>query len=327
MKENFLQRMLWVLGAAALGPFAAALCVFLQPMKAAVSFDSATPFYLLRPPVELSDLLCASLLLAVFIGAVPVRWGDKLLRVGACALSAGLPAGNLFLLLPAFFLILCSVFELLRKTWFGRRKWGKILVWGLFFLLCLENAMAVRVAIWRGRLANHPDEISASFRGETWYSKPLDSFLLSTLLPAGCKLEDVRWITGGLPLRKWLKQIGMRQEIQADLDKDLAGSALGLFRRSSAESKAGNEEGARYWLSQIRHLEEDPGAALEWIGSLPEARADGSLKEYGVRFKDPSVFSDPLPWRKDDYGFGRFLVRFFFGMDILSRWDRRVPRL
>ncbi len=279
MKKNLLQQMHWVLGAVALVPCAAVLSVFLQPMKAAVSFDSAAPFYLLQHPVELSDLWCA-LFLLVFV-----------------------------------------------RTWFGRRKRPKSWVWGLLFLLCVENAMAVRVAIWRGRVANHPDEISASFRGETWYSKPPDSFLLSYLLPAGCRLEDVRWITGGLPLRKWLKQIGMRQEIQADLDKDLAGFALGLFRRSREESKAGNEEGARYWLSQIRPLEEDPGAAREWIGSLPEARADGSLKEYGVRFEDPSVFSDPLPWRKDDYGFGRFLVRFFLGMDILSRWDRRVPRL
>jgi hypothetical protein len=38
--------------------------------------------------------------------------------------------------------------------------------------------------------------------------------------------------------------------------------------------------------------------------------------------KDPAAFGDPLPWQKDDYGFGRFIVRLISGLDIRSHYDR-----
>ena len=157
-------------------------------------------------------------------------------------------------------------------------------------------------------------------------------FLLNYCLAPGLRLEDLRWLTGGIGLREWVGRISARwktktvkfDSLRAGMEQELSEYALCLFTLSYLESQQGHEEQSRYWLSQIYWLEPDPDRLIPWISQIPEVRGDPELSGFVQRFKDSATFDNPVPWRKDDYGFERFMVRLLFRWDFLSSWDRRA---
>ena len=58
----------------------------------------------------------------------------------------------------------------------------------------------------------------------------------------------------------------------------------------------------------------------EWMRDRPQ------WQRHLERVRDHRWFQDPLPWTKDDYGFGRFLLRLLLNIDVQSRWERGQSR-
>lgn len=163
-------------------------------------------------------------------------------------------------------------------------------------------------------------------------------FLLNYLLPRQCHLSDVRWLTNGLGLRQWLWKIsdqwgqGTRETVRSQqifrlMRRELSDYLACLFYLSYLKDAKGDSEGSSHWLSQIWFIEQDPQLLISWIGEEPLVRENPAFEKALRSLQDPSYFHNPLPWRKDDFGFGRFLVRFFLRWDIPSGWDRRMGLL
>ncbi len=167
-----------------------------------------------------------------------------------------------------------------------------------------------------------------------WFDRAIETrpFLLRYLLGPQ-PLVDIRWITRGLEMREWIGQIFRhwawrgapfsKTEVTFSLlHKELSDGILAFFFSSYLKNRLGDSAGSRETFRQIWLLERNPEALCAWIGSHPVVRADPAMGRFLQNFHDPEAFGDPLPWRKDDFGFGRFLVRFFFHWDISSGWDR-----
>lgn len=230
---------------------------------------------------------------------------------------------------------------------------GRWVLWGVLLVLCLPDLLAVRVSILRGKLAREfssYDElksqqedpftplfqqgISALQAGREEEALGLlrraaqtRPFLLRYLL-GPCRLSDLRWITGPRDLRGWIREIGSKRlrvagaltardrETLEGLQQEIADYALCLFSLAHLKHRAGRSEESCAWLSQIRTLERNPQRAAWWLGSLPAVRRNPGMEESLAQLADPQCFRDPVPWRLEDYGFGRFLVRLWLGWDI-----------
>ena len=160
-------------------------------------------------------------------------------------------------------------------------------------------------------------------------------FLLDYCLAPGLRYEDLRWLTGGQGFREWVGRVSADwrapdrkfESVRSTMEEELAEYVLALLELSHLEDQQGRTEKSRYWLSQTRFMEPDPWVLRDWLGRQPVFRDHPDLSPQLLRLEDPEVSWDPLPWRKDDYGFGRFLLRFLFGMEIRSEWDNRFNRL
>lgn len=161
------------------------------------------------------------------------------------------------------------------------------------------------------------------------HAKP---FLLNYCLSPGLRLEDVRWLTNGEEFHEWLRKLHVRwftktekfEQIRLAMEADLSEYILCLFYLSYLEAEEGREENSRYWISQIYHLDRDPERLISWISESPIVKTNERMGSFAGRFRDGTTFDQPLPWRKDDYGFERFLARLFFQWDFPSTWDLRA---
>lgn len=148
------------------------------------------------------------------------------------------------------------------------------------------------------------------------------------------RLSDLRWVTGGLPLGRWVHRISdqldspekeisnirlARETVSGELDR----TVLSLFLISYLEDRRGDFPGARRWVSQIRWFEEDPEILKEMLHHAIPKQRWVEMEPFLERAFQPDFFGDPLPWRYDDYGFGRFLIRWVFGKDVHSSWDQK----
>jgi len=157
-------------------------------------------------------------------------------------------------------------------------------------------------------------------------------FLLNYCLSPGLRLEDIRWLTGGQEFREWLRKVHARWRTKTEkfestrsvMEQELSEYALCLFYLSYLEAQEGREERSRYWLSQIYYLEQDPERLISWISQVPVVKANEEMGRFVGCFRDGAIFDTPLPWRKDDYGFERFLARLLLQWDVLSKWDVRA---
>ena len=159
-------------------------------------------------------------------------------------------------------------------------------------------------------------------------------FLLRYVL-SGYRLDDVRWITAGFDMRQWVNRIGAQYASWSDkpfpkgehiltvMNRELSDYVLSIFYLSYLEYRFGHTTEAQWRLSQIQFLERDVDALAMWISKVPVVDADPAMVAFLHGLKNPAYFRDPLPWRVDDYGFPKFLMRLLFNWDIQSIWDRR----
>ena len=267
-----------------------------------------------------------------------------------------LPSRAFLFLSPIFSVVfaggLITLLERVQKNSGMSRRAGRAITAVIFTVLCLANLAAVPVVLFRGKLANSilmyrdlrpaADDFDrllgqgiSGFRlGREREARDLleqavreRPFLLRHLL-GRCRLEDSRWVTGPLGLRGFLRRIQAEQATPKPvfevLQKEIADYAVGLLCISYLEMKGSRVDSGRTWLSQLRYLERDPERLADWVGSLPFVRGDPALAEFSGRLRDPSFLEDPIPWRKDDYGFGRFVVRLMTGWNIQSAWDKQA---
>lgn len=345
-------------------PFVAAVSSSLDPFQAALGMDSTQAGYRIPSRMAIWSVGVAGLL-AVHFGSVCRRRqkGSLLAFVGVYFLGAG--AESFLFIWPvvalAFGAALVALVGRFRTiVSIGRRGASRLLLGGILLALCLPNLLAVRVARFRGQLANgFSDYAELKARQEDFFT-PLfrqgisalkqgqegapdllrkavrnRPFLLQYLL-GPCRLSDLRWITGPQDLRGWLRQVGEKRasgagrlsptdrRVLQEMQQEVSDYALCLFCISYLEQRAGRLEESRRWLSQVRFLERDPERLASWIGGLQEVRGDPSLSGFVVNVRDPLYLQDPLPWRTDDYGFGRFLIRMITGWDVGSSWDRQT---
>ena len=339
-------------------PWTALWTSFLNPFQSALGLDSTQPYYYLMAQISPFSLGLSAAGAVLFLGAfaaknkalwlLPVWYGIALIHLlnHYGSFPVRIPSRYFVYLSPVFAWVFCAAGWWLmdraaaRAGWSGpARRWA----WGLTLLVfCVTNLLAIRLAVFRGRLANHYlaygdlrtaqkngkdlDSAAAGFRsleeGNPERARKLFSqgierrpFLLQYLL-GGCRLSDSRWITGGRGLREWMSGIQWDcrdadpstawkwEQTRTGVDQDLLDYAVCLYGLSIAEERLGRKAPARYWLSQLYFLEPDLDRLKAWLKA------------------DPRAFGDPLPWQKDDYGFGRFMVRLISGVDVQSRADR-----
>lgn len=163
-------------------------------------------------------------------------------------------------------------------------------------------------------------------------------FLLRFLLPDGCRLEDVRWLTHGLGLRRWLGRIRdtwgkpgttipKNRHLAKLFEKELSNYEMCLFYLSYLGHRDGKKEESRYWLSQLYYLEQDPEVLISGLSRSSLVQKDPALARFLATLEEGGIFVDPARRQKDDYAFGRFLGRLLFRWDIASTWDRRFGDL
>ncbi len=330
-------------------PWAAIWASFLDPFGSALAVKSTEPFHYLTGQISLFSMGFSALGVGIFLRVFaaekrglwlwPVWYGVCLIHIlhHYSSFPIRIPSRYFVYLSPLFAWVFCAV------GWWAADRLGKRAGWservrGAVWVLalaafCLTNLMAIRLAIFRGKMAN-TYLVYEELRAEDPPTAGERPFLLRYLL-GDCRLSDVRWITDGRGLRGWLDELepryrswpgipnGTGERVRAAMDQELLGYAVGLVERSAAERERGRPDSARKWLSQLYFLEPDPDRLKDWLAA--DERISGSpkaLSDTWVTLKDPAAFGDPLPWRKDDYGFGRFMMRLILGWDIRSRYDR-----
>ena len=161
----------------------------------------------------------------------------------------------------------------------------------------------------------------------------LRPFLFRTLLP-GYPLSDLRWVTDGRGFLEWLDEVEWKwrtwsvapvekwEHTRAVVRQELSDFAICLCGLSTIENRSGNQDQARRWLSQLYFLENHPGRLRAWLETDERIRGLQGLSGALEGLSSPAMFGDPLPWQKDDYGAGRFLIRLLTGIEIRSQWDR-----
>ena len=182
------------------------------------------------------------------------------------------------------------------------------------------------------RMREGKDPEAAALFKEAVRQRP---FLLNHMLGPHLRLSDLGWITDGGDFRGLLGRVDVRHRrwgvgpqqkslrTSRLVRRELSNYVLCLFCLSALERRAGREGPSRFWLSQIGFIERDPERLSDWLGGMQEVRSDASLSAFAERVGDPASFEEPWAWKKEDYAFGRFLVRLVFHRDLRSEWDRR----
>ena len=329
-------------------PWTALWTSFLDPFGSALAMNSAEPFHYLTAQISIFSLGFSALGVGAFLWIFatkkrglwlwPAWYGICLIHIlhHYSSFPIRIPSRYSVYLSPLFAWVFCAVGwwavdRLGKRAGWNERIRGTVWVLALA-ALCLTNLMAIRLAMFRGKLAN-TYLVYEELRSEDPGTATERPFLLRYLL-GNCRLSDVRWITDGRGVREWLDTLepnyrswpgipaGTGERIGAAMDQELLDYAVSCIERSAAEQKEGRPDSARYWLSHLYFLESDPDRLREWLAMDKRIGGRKSLSDTLLTLKDPAVFGDPLPWRKDDYGFGRFMMRLLLGWDVRSQYDR-----
>ena len=157
-------------------------------------------------------------------------------------------------------------------------------------------------------------------------------FLLRYAL-ARCPLEDARWLAGGADLRRWVDAAGLvragwsqqpspkQAHIAAVMHQELSDYLLCLVCAAYLEERAGHTGRSRAWLARTRIIDGDPGRWLAAMRAAPAVVAHPSLQAFLQQVDGPGAIGDPQPWRQDDYGVERFVMRLILRWDIRSRQE------
>lgn len=443
----------------ALLPFVSLLTSFMDPLHKALAIDPIEPYYQFPAQAGVASLLLAAALLVLFAVQAASRYPQRLLlivwyvmsllRLNVYSYLILAPSRYFIYLSPVAAILICWALAALVDALSARMRFklaaGHLLMAGLVVLLCAPNVLAIRLALFRGRLANtyeiyddvraihlirddvrskgatrlqpgaivvqqvlplplqelvasspiRPDAYDAfrAVMAETFndpamrgvqvnvapagaravyvistarvrtaagedmdpFTRLLDRalarlndhrdaealelfqraiatrpFLLRYVL-APCDLDDVRWVTGGPDLRRWVDALGALragwisrpvpkyERIAAMMRQELSEYLFCLVCAAYLEHRAGHVERSRYWLAQTRFIDNDPERWLAWISTMPAVSTDGALLTFVRNVEQSDAIGDPKPWRADDYGFERFLLRLFLQWDIRGR--------
>lgn len=158
-------------------------------------------------------------------------------------------------------------------------------------------------------------------------------FLLRVLL-SKCRLSDARWLTDGAGLKEWLEKIegrwrlysivpvGKWEHIREVTETELREYGVCFLALSYLENRVGRPEQGHRWLSQLHFLEPNLNRLRQWLEASPQVGPRTELKRHLETLRNLRTLPDPLPWQKDDFGFGRFILRLIGGPDIRSQWDQ-----
>ncbi|GEM_PF-3033504 len=352
-------------------PFSSILTSFLEPLRTALLIPSTEPYHIIPPQVSAWTLATAAALILAFAGVAPERrktfllfgvwYGVGLLYFlqpySSCPVR--IPSRYFIYLSPMlaimFSSVLCGAGDRLARRTRVRPVVREAAVLALVAALCIPNLVAIRLEMFRGRLANTyllygdlrrpetEDPFDSSLREaqQAWDRGDLREaerrfreavevrpFLLRyTLSPY--RLEDARWLTGGMDFRQWASKTGglyrswgselpewapRFQETDARIHRELSDYLYCLLALSYLEYQNGNGAESERWRSRMGLLEQDGWRLSRWIREDARVKSNSGLQEFARRLDDPMFFPDPLPWRKDDYGFGLFMTRF------LTQW-------
>lgn len=353
---------------------------FLDPVRSALWTDSTEPYHYLMAQISPWSVGLSLLAAGVFL-AGPVRKEKGLWLLpawyGICLIHllnhygsfpARVPSRYFIYLSPVFAWVICATGWQAAEMLGKKAGWSKELrkmVWvAALAFLCVANLAAIRLELFRGRLANTYlayEEVKAA---QALSEEPADyaaaglqklenpeegahqkaaqafrqgvqrrPFLLRYLL-GGSRLSDVRWITGERGLREWIGEVASKHtewdgsasekgaRTRRVMDQELLDYAVCLLGLSYIEQAAGREDWAGHWISQLYFFERDPERLRSWLESDVRVQQRRYLLDALDLLEDPLLFGDPLPWRKNDYGFGRFMARLIGGRDIRSGYDR-----
>lgn len=352
-------------------PFSSILASFLEPLRTALLIPSTEPYHVIPPQVSVWTLAMAAALVLAFAAIVPERrkafllfgvwYGVGLLYFlqphSSC--PVWIPSRYFIYLSPIlailFASVLCEAGDRLARRYRIRPVVREAAVLALAAALCIPNLVAIRLEIFRGRLANTyllygdlrrsetEDPFDSSLREarQAWdrgdlqeadryfrQAADLRPFLLRyTLSPY--RLEDARWLTGSMDFRQWASKTGglyrswgselpewapRFRETDARIHQELSDYLYCLLALSYLEYQNGNSAESERWRSRMGLLEQDGWRLSRWIQQDTRVKSNSGLQEFARRLDDPMFFPDPLPWRKDDYGFGLFMTRF------LTQW-------
>lgn len=352
-------------------PFSSILASFLEPLRTALLIPSTEPYHMIPPQVSAWTLAAAAALVSAFAAIVPERRKAFLLFGGWYGVGllyflqphsscpVWIPSRYFIYLSPIlailFASVLCGAGDRLARRYRVRPVVREAAVLALVTALCIPNLVAIRLEIFRGRLANTyllygdlrrpetEDPFDSSLREarQAWdrgdlqeadryfrQAADLRPFLLRyTLSPY--RLEDARWLTGGMDFRQWVSKTGglyrswgselpewapRFREADARIHQELSDYLYCLLALSYLEYQNGNGAESERWRSRMGLLERDGWRLSRWIREDVRVKSNSDLQEFARRLDDPAFFPDPLPWRKDDYGFGLFMTRF------LTQW-------
>ena len=153
-------------------PWMTVLGSFLDPLRVALQMDATDSYYFIPPQVSVFHLFFALSLCAFFFSLAREKrllllWGGWYAIVAAYLLLQRHVASSMPLRTPSrYFLYVTPFFSVVfacgllhgleavcRKTGWGKGK-KDLLLAGLLLAFCLPNLLAVRVALFRGRLTN-----------------------------------------------------------------------------------------------------------------------------------------------------------------------------
>ena len=162
-------------------------------------------------------------------------------------------------------------------------------------------------------------------------------FLLNYILTPEGRLSDLSRVIAGADLNDWLTRLGYRDRRWSiapsskweHVDRFIR-SQCGDYRRcllylAYARWKEARYEESLFWLSRLRFLESDADWLAAGILQDPLLRGDPAAAPFLSGLADSLKRRDSLPWRKNDYAFGRWLARILLRWDIRSRWDQQFP--
>ena len=360
----------WVFLYNAVVPFTATTAAFLEPIRTALLIPSTEPYHIIPPQISIWSVGLAAALVAVFAAGTPAR--RRVLPVFGVWYAVGLlyflqpyssfpvhiPSRYFIYLSPIFAIVFASVVSRAGETAARRFQippfWREAAVVGFVAALCIPNLVAIRLELFRGRLANTYLLVEDLHSGEkdpfsrflsegqaAWKGGNLSEaivffrqaaetrpFLLRYVL-GSYRLEDARWVTGGSDVRQWVsKTTGLYaswgQELPdwdpafrrtaSELHRELSDYLFCLLALACLEDRSGNQKGSEHWLSQMGFVEQDGWRFSRWISEDTRVKGNPQLSEFARRLADPVRLWDPLPWRKDDFGFGLFMMR------LLTRW-------
>lgn len=148
-------------------------------------------------------------------------------------------------------------------------------------------------------------------------------FLLNYILP-GLRLEDLRWITGGIDARTWLNKmenfysagfdevsLSRNRYILSIMNKEVDEYIKCLFYISFLKHISGDIHASRQWFLKIRFLDSDFKRLRSCLAETPSVKSDKRILSFLDSLDNASLYVGPDDYR-DRYIFERFMFNLAF---------------